>query len=195
MGDDRSEVLQLAVAAGEFLGADGHRAFQIKGITVDPLQARPVDVPQQLAAVAQFLQIGERAEIERLLDRIVRADARVDDDADLIVKAANPLQELGSAEVGKAIIHHGHAEVPLLNVLQGFSGGIAADHVKPLLLEDVAQQFQFIQVVFDNQHVGKAVRRHSHLSPETGTSHRVPVFPHRVQSGTSRNRLSKLGAR
>ncbi len=166
VGHDRSEVLQLAVAAGEFLGAGRHRALEIKSITVNSFAARPVNVPQQFAAVAQLLQIGERAKIERLLDRIVRAHARVDDDADLIVKGADPLQELGPAKVGKAIVHHGHAEVPLLNVLQGFSGGIAADHAKTLLLEDVAQQIQLVRVVFDNQDVGNAVRRHSLFSPK-----------------------------
>ena len=49
-----------------------------------------MDVPQQFAAIAEFFQVGERAEMERFLDRIVRRGARVDDHADLIVEVADP---------------------------------------------------------------------------------------------------------
>ena len=64
------------------------------------------------------------------------ATARIDDDADLVVKAADALQQLRSAQVGKAVIDHRHAEVALLGMLQGFAGGTAADDVKPLLFEN-----------------------------------------------------------
>lgn len=140
MGDHSGEGFQLAVAAGKLGGAAGHRPLQIKGVTVDPLQAGPVDVPQQLAAVAQFLQIGEGAEIEGLLDRIVADNARVDDYADVVVEAADLLEKLCPAKVGQPVIHHGHAEVPLPDVFEGFSGGAAADHLKSLALEKIAQQ-------------------------------------------------------
>jgi len=74
---------------------------------------------------------------------------------------------LRPAEVRKAIVHYRYAEVPLLNVLQGCCGGTTADHAKTLLLEDFAQQFQLIRVIFDDQDVGNTVRRHWQSSPET----------------------------
>ncbi len=167
VGDDRREVLEFAVAAGEFVGAQGHGAFQIDRVVIDPFQAGPMDVPQQFAAIAQFFQISERAEIEGLLDGIVGSDAGVNDDADLIVDIADSFEKLSSAEIGKAIIDHRHVEVALLNVLQGFRGGTATDRVKSFLLEYLAEQLHFLQIVFDNQHVGKAIGRHSRLPPET----------------------------
>ena len=75
MGDDRGELLEIAVAAGEFLDAEGHGLLQVRRITIDPFEARAVDVPQQLALIAQFLEVGEGAEIEGVFDRIVRGDS------------------------------------------------------------------------------------------------------------------------
>ena len=71
MGDDRRELFQLAVAAGEFFGAKRHRLLQVGGIAIDALEARAVNVAYQLAGIAQFFQVGERPEVESLLDRIV----------------------------------------------------------------------------------------------------------------------------
>ena len=121
MGDDRSERLEFAVAAGEFLDAQRHGLLQIQGITIDPFEARAVNVSQQFASIAQFFEVGEGAEIESLLDRIVRGDARIDDDADLVVEAADLFQQLRSAEIGKAVIDHRHAKVALLHVQQRFA--------------------------------------------------------------------------
>ena len=52
VGHDGRKVLQFAVAAGEFFGAGGHGLFEVQGIAIDPVQARPVYVPQQLRAIA-----------------------------------------------------------------------------------------------------------------------------------------------
>ena len=87
MGDDRREFFQFAVAAGELFGAKRHRLLQIGGIAIDAFEAGAVNVPQQLAGIAQFFQVGERPEVQGLLDRIVGAAAGIDDHADLLVDA------------------------------------------------------------------------------------------------------------
>ena len=160
MGDDRREFFEFAVAAGELFGAERHRLLQIGGITIDALEARAVNVLQQLARIAQFLEVRECPEVQGLLDRVVGGAARVDDHADLLVNVADAFQQLGSAQIGKAVIDHRHVKVALLHVFQCLGGGTAADDVEFLLLQSLAQQAQLVRIVFNHQHIGKAIGWH-----------------------------------
>ena len=136
VGHHGREILQLAVAAGKLCGAGGHRLLQVQGVTIDAFEAGAMNLPQQLGAIAEFLHVSEGAQVESLLDRVVRGGARVDDDANLVVEAADAFQELGSAEVGQAEVDDGHAEITLLDVIEGLPGRTASDYVKPFLAKD-----------------------------------------------------------
>ena len=127
--------------------------LQVVGITIDPLEARPVDVPQQLGPVVGLLEIGEGAQMEGLFDRLVGGLAGVNNHANLVVETANAIQELRAAQVGEAEIDHRHAEILLLDVLQSRFGRTATDDLKSLLLEDLAQELQLGLVVLHNQHL------------------------------------------
>ena len=134
MGDDGGERFEVAIAAGQFFGACGHGLLQVQRIAIDAFQARPADVPQQLASVAELFYISECPQMEGLLHGIVGGGAGVDDHADLAVETADTFEQLGSAEVGEAQVHDGHAEVPLLDVLQRLTGRSAAKDVETFVL-------------------------------------------------------------
>lgn len=166
MGDDGGERFQFGIAAGKLFGPRGHGLLQAPRVAIDEFQACAVDVPQQFAGIAELFQIGKRAQHEGFLDGIGGGGAGIDNHANPVVEAADALQELRPANVGEPQVQHGHAEIPLLDVLQSLAGRIAADHVKAMILQTVTQQLQLRRIVFHHQHLGDSVRTHRRGSSE-----------------------------
>ena len=167
MGDDGGERIQFAIAPGQFFRTRGHGLLQVQRIAIDAFQTRPADVPQQLAAVAELLHVGECPQVEGFLHGIVGGGAGVDDHADLVVETADALEQLGPAEVGQTQVDHGHAKVSLLDVLQRLTGRSAAKDVKTFVLQHVAQEPQLRLIVFHHQHLRNSFRGHRRLSSKS----------------------------
>jgi hypothetical protein len=135
----RGEILEFAIGVGEFGGAFGHGRLQVRGIAVRALPARPVYVTQQLARVTEFLHVGERAEVEGLLGRVVGCRAGVNDHAHVLVEPANLCQQFGPAQVGQPEVYHGHAEIAAFELLNPLGGRTTADRLEPFCGQDFAE--------------------------------------------------------